>query len=47
MNLMNSFPRSRTCWGESFVRLWIWYFKNKWSDCKNILMETANMLSDV
>jgi hypothetical protein len=29
------------------VRLWMPYFKNGWSDCKNVLMEMVNILSDV
>jgi hypothetical protein len=32
---------------ESILRLWMPYFKNGWSDCKYILMEMVDMLSDV
>jgi hypothetical protein len=46
-NMMNLCSLSRIFWGKSIVRLWTAYFKNEWSDCKDILMEMVNMLSDV
>jgi hypothetical protein len=45
--MMNFCPLSRKLSEESIARLWMRNFKNKWSGCKNALMEMVNMLSDV
>jgi hypothetical protein len=29
------------------LRLWMPYFENGWSDCKNVSMDMVNMLSNV
>jgi hypothetical protein len=45
-NLINFGPMSRKFWGESIVRLWIVYFKNGSFDCKTVLAQMVNMLSN-
>jgi hypothetical protein len=47
MKLINFCSLSKRFWMELIVRLWMRYFKNEWSDCKNVSMKMVNMLSDV
>jgi hypothetical protein len=46
-NMMNLCPLSRIFRGKSIVRICAAYFKNEWSDFKDVLMKMVNMLSGV